>query len=58
MQQECIKTSPNDIFISSIGETNILSDSEEKNLYPLLTQHFASSALPLEKSKTLIQGDL
>lgn len=37
VQQVCVKTSPNDIFIGSAGEANILSNSEEKNLYPLLT---------------------
>lgn len=37
VQQVCVKTSPNDIFIGSTGEDNILSNLEEKNLYPLLT---------------------
>lgn len=58
MQQETIKTDSNDFFIGNIWEANILSTSEEKNLYPLLMQCFASSVLPLEKSKPSIQGDL
>lgn len=62
VQHESTETDPNDVFIGNIGEPNILSNSEgkkkKKNLYPLLAQRFASSALPLEKSKTLIQGDL
>lgn len=43
-------------LLAGKGEVNTLSNSEEKNSLSYLTQHFTSSAHPLEKLKTWIQG--
>lgn len=52
MQQECIETGPNDIFIGMERGSQHIKQFRRKKSLSHLTQHFASSALPLEKLKT------